>query len=83
LEFKLKKRLGKNGKCKALSAPGCPAAQTGWKEGDEITAINGQKIGPAYPCSPLSRWAGGPAGTEVTLSLADGSTRKLKLADYL
>ena len=32
--------------------------------------------------SPLSRWAGGPAGTEVTLSLTDGSTRKLTLAAY-
>jgi hypothetical protein len=65
-----------------LVAPGSPAAETGWKEGDEITAIDGQKIGPAYSGSPLSRWAGGPAGTEVTLSLTDGSTRKLTLADY-
>jgi hypothetical protein len=65
-----------------LVAPGSLAAQTGWKEGDEITVIDGQKIGPAYPGSPLSRWAEGPAGTEVTLNLADGSTRKLTLADY-
>jgi hypothetical protein len=65
-----------------LVAPGSPAAQTGWKEGDEITAIDGQKIGPAYPGSPLSRWARGPAGSEVTLMLADGSIRKLTLADY-
>lgn len=65
-----------------LVAPGSLAAKTGWKEGDEITVIDGQKIGPAYPGSPLSRWAEGPAGTEVTLSLTDGSTRKLTLADY-
>jgi aspartyl protease/PDZ domain-containing protein len=65
-----------------LVAPGSLAAETGWKEGDEITAIDGQKIGPAYPGSPLSRWAEGPAGSEVTLTLADGSTRKLTLADY-
>jgi hypothetical protein len=65
-----------------LVAPGSPAAETGWKQGDEITAIDGQKIGPAYSGSPLSRWARGPAGSEVTLTLADGSTRKLTLADY-
>jgi hypothetical protein len=65
-----------------LVAPGSQAAQTGWKEGDEITAIDGQKIDPAYPGSLLSHWAEGPAGTEITLSLTDGSTRKLKLADY-
>jgi hypothetical protein len=65
-----------------LVAPGSPAAQSGWKEGDEITAINGQKVSSAYPGSPLSWWAEGPAGTEVTLSLADGSTRKLTLKDY-
>ena len=59
-----------------------PAAETGWKEGDEITAIDGQKIGRNYSGSHPSRWAGGPAGTEVTLSLIDGSTRKLTLADY-
>ncbi len=35
-----------------------------------------------YPGSPLSHWAEGPAGTELMLSLADGSTRKLTLADY-
>jgi C-terminal processing protease CtpA/Prc len=35
-----------------LVAPGSLAAETGWKEGDEITAIDGQKIGPAYPGSP-------------------------------
>src|SRR5579859_1639192 len=65
-----------------LVAPGSPAAQSGWKEGDEITAIDGQKIGPAYSGSSLSWWAEGPAGTEITLGLADGSTRKLTLADY-
>jgi hypothetical protein len=65
-----------------LVAPGSPAAQAGWKDGDEITAVDGQKIGPAYSGSSLSWWAERLAGTEVTLSLADGSTRKLTLADY-
>ncbi|HLZ74083.1 aspartyl protease family protein [Phenylobacterium sp.] len=63
-------------------APGSPAAWAGWKEGVEIVAIDGQKIGPGYVGSPLARWSEGAPGTEVTLSLADGSTRKLTLADY-
>jgi hypothetical protein len=63
-------------------APGSPAAGAGWKEGVEITAIDGQKIGPGYLGSPLSHWSEGAPGTEVTLSLADGSTRTLTLADY-
>ncbi|HEX3363646.1 aspartyl protease family protein [Phenylobacterium sp.] len=65
-----------------LVAPGSPAAQAGWKAGAEITAIDGQKIGPGYLGSPLSHWSEGAPGTEITLSLADGSIRKLTLADY-
>lgn len=65
-----------------LGAPGSRAAETGWKKGDEITVINGQEIGPAYPDSPLSCWTEEPTGTQVTLGLADGSVRKLTLADY-
>jgi hypothetical protein len=65
-----------------MVAPGSPAAQGGWKEGAEITAIDGQKIDPGYLGSRLSHWSEGAPGTEITLSLADGSTRKLTLADY-
>jgi hypothetical protein len=63
-------------------APGSPAAQAGWKEGVEITAIDGQKIGVGFLGSSLSHWSEGAPGTEVTLLLADGSIRKLTLADY-
>jgi hypothetical protein len=63
-------------------APGSPASRAGWKEGAEIVAVDGQKIGPGYLGSPLSHWSERAPGTEVTLSLADGSTQKLTLADY-
>jgi hypothetical protein len=66
-----------------LVAPGSPAAaRTDWQAGAEITEIDGQKIGPGYLGSPLSHWSEGAPGTEVTLSLVNGSIRKLTLADY-
>jgi len=65
-----------------MVAPGSPAEQGGWKEGMEIVAIDGQKIDAAYRHSTLSRWATQAAGTRVTLTLADHSTRVLVLADY-
>lgn len=61
---------------------GSPAAAAGWREGDSITAIDGQPIGPEFPSSQLSLWAWQPPGTRVTLTLADGSRRTLRLADY-
>lgn len=61
---------------------GSPAAAAGWTEGDAIVAIDGQKIGPGFPSSQLSLWTMRPAGTTVTLTMADGAVRKLTLADY-
>ena len=61
---------------------GSPAETAGWKDGDVITAIDGQAIGPQFASSQLSLWAWRPVGTVVTLTMADGSTRKLALADY-
>lgn len=61
---------------------GSPAAAAGWTEGDAIIAIDGHKIGPGFPSSQLSLWAMRPAGTTVTLTMADGTQRKLTLADY-
>jgi hypothetical protein len=65
-----------------MVAPGSPAERAGWKEGTEIVAVNGQKIGAAYRTSVLSHWATQAAGTRVALTLVDGSTRELILADY-
>jgi len=61
---------------------GSPAEAAGWKEGDMIVAIDGQRIGRGFSSSELSLWARRPAGTVVTLTMVDGSTRKLTLADY-
>ena len=47
-----------------------------------ITAIDGQPITPDYAESPLFRWANGPAGRVVALTVGDGSRRLLRLADY-
>jgi S1-C subfamily serine protease len=65
-----------------LVKPGSPADHSGWKEGTEVLAINGQKIDAKFSGSALSHWSEQPPGTIVTLTLADGSTRQLMLADY-
>jgi len=65
-----------------MVAPGSPAEQGGWKEGMEIVAIDGRKIDASYRKSDLSHWAAQPAGTRVSLQLADKSTKDLVLADY-
>ncbi len=65
-----------------MVAPGSPAEQSAWKEGMEITAIDGHKIDAGYRNSATSHWATQPAGTRVSLTLADGSTKDIVLADY-
>jgi predicted metalloprotease with PDZ domain len=65
-----------------LVRPGSPAEQNGWKEGAEIIAIDGHKVDALFSGSALSRWSEQPAGTDVALTLADGSIRHLTLADY-
>lgn len=59
-----------------------PAAAAGWKEGDEIVAINGLSVPQVYADEHLRAWREGPIGAVVTLSLAGGIQRKLTLADY-
>jgi gag-polyprotein putative aspartyl protease len=65
-----------------LVRPGSPAEHSGWKKGTEVIAIDGHKIDATFSGSALSRWAEQPAGTAVALTLADGTTRQLILADY-
>ena len=65
-----------------MVAPRSPAEQGGWKEGMEILAIDGHKVDAGYRNSSVSRWATQPAGTRVTLTLADNSTKDIVLADY-
>jgi predicted aspartyl protease len=63
-------------------AKGSPAEKGGWKSGDVITALNGKPPPADYGSSDASLWIFGPAGRTVTLTMADGRTRKLTLADY-
>ncbi|HEY8573655.1 aspartyl protease family protein [Phenylobacterium sp.] len=63
-------------------AAGSPAQAAGWRVGDRIVAVNGQKADRTYAGSELSRWIYGPAGQTAELTLDDGSRRTLKLADY-
>jgi predicted aspartyl protease len=63
-------------------APGSPAAKAGFKVGEKIAAIDGQPIAADYAASDLSRWIFRPAGRQVALTMADGSRRTLRLADY-
>jgi hypothetical protein len=62
-------------------APGSPAEAEGWKEGEVITAVDGEPIGPSWWDRYLT-WVRSPDGTEVTLTLADGSTRTLTMRTY-
>ena len=65
-----------------MVAPGSPAELDGWKEGMEVVTINGHRIDASYRNSTWSHWATQAAGTRVSLTLADGSTKELILADY-
>jgi hypothetical protein len=65
-----------------LVRPGSPAERSSWKEGEEIIAIDGQKIDVKFSGSELSNWQEKGPGTVVALTLADGSVRHLTLADY-
>jgi predicted aspartyl protease len=61
---------------------GGPAERLGWKEGEEIVAVDGVRIDAGYVNHARSFWGSGPAGTTVRLTMADGSVRQLTLEDY-
>lgn len=63
-------------------ASGSPAAQAGWAVGEHVVAVDGRPIDGSYTRGLLWQWRYGPAGSRITLKLADGTTRMLKLADY-
>jgi hypothetical protein len=61
-------------------SPQGPAARAGLKAGDEITAVDGATIdGNFYD---RSDWTRGPAGQTAVLTRADGTTVRIRLADY-
>lgn len=63
-------------------ASGSPADRAGWAVGEHVVAVDGRPIDDSYTRGLLWQWRYGPAGSRVTLKLADGTTRILKLADY-
>ena len=63
-------------------AAGSPAEHGGWKKGDAIIAIDGKPTPAGFAAVEASFFVYGAAGTNVALTLADGRTRKLTLADY-
>jgi len=63
-------------------AANSPAEKAGWAIGDRIIMVNGRPIDADYTHGRLWRWRYGPAGTLVTLTMAAGDKRELRLADY-
>jgi hypothetical protein len=63
-------------------ASGSPADRAGWAVGEQVVAVDGRPIDSSYTRGLLWQWRYGPAGSRVTLKLANGTTRVLKLADY-
>lgn len=61
---------------------GSPAATGGWRNGDEICAINGAAIPANYATSKLAAWSIGAPGTAVALRLCDGRQRELMLRRF-
>jgi predicted aspartyl protease len=62
-------------------APGSPAATAGWREGEHITALDGEPVGPEW-WRVVARWARAADGTTARLTMADGSERTLGLRAY-
>jgi predicted aspartyl protease len=62
-------------------ASNSPAEKVGLRAGDEIIAVDGHRVSASYP--PAGERQGyKPAGTRIELTLADGRTVVLILADY-
>lgn len=63
-------------------SPGSPAASAGFKKGDKLVSIDGERVGPAFYASKAANWAKEPSGTRVPVTKSDGETVTLVLADY-
>lgn len=60
-------------------AKGSPAEAAGWREGELIVQVDGRS---AAAAPELGRFSFGPPGRTVILTLQDGASRTLELADY-
>lgn len=59
-----------------------PAAKGGWREGEEIVAINGRAVRQVYADERTRSWRTQPPGSRVTLTLSTGEARRVTLTDY-
>ncbi len=59
-----------------------PAEASGWRDGDQICAIDGAPIGADYARSRLAGWSIGAPGRVVAFGLCDGATRQLTLKRF-
>jgi hypothetical protein len=61
---------------------GSPAERDGWRPGDRICAIDGQRVDPSYAGSTLGAWTAGTPGRVVQLDMCEGDDRQLTLANF-
>ncbi|MBY0284903.1 MAG: aspartyl protease family protein [Sphingomonas sp.] len=59
-----------------------PAEASGWRDGDQICAIDGAPISADYARSRLAGWSIGTPGRVVAFGLCDGATRQLTLKRF-
>lgn len=62
-------------------APGSPAKEAGWVEGERVRALDGESVGPDW-WRIVAGWMSAPDGTMARLTLADGRDRTLRLRAY-
>lgn len=62
--------------------PGGPAERAGIRQGDRLTAIGGNRVGPGFYSGSQANWARGQSGTRVAVTKADGTSVVVRLADY-
>ena len=62
-------------------SPGSPAEAVGFKTGEHVVLID-RKPRAAWPREALAALARQAAGTVVEFTLADGTLRRVRLADY-
>ena len=59
-----------------------PAAASGWRDGDQICAVDGETVAATYPTSPLARWTVGEPGRVMRLRTCAGVERTLTLRRF-
>ena len=61
---------------------GSPAAEAGFRVGDEVVAVNGTRVDARYYFRDDVQFTRLPAGTRVEFARADGTSVPVTLRDY-